>query len=102
MNCSFRTDFGTHTTYQTTVLAVEEFRREGMTLRVVTPPAREWTSTEKDRRPNAGPIVDGIFFDIEDRSVFHNKNILPVGESVNKNIQLVYLLYAGVKCKESS
>ena len=68
----------------------------------MTPPAREWASAEKDRRPNAGPIVDGIFFDIEDRSVFHNKNILPVGESVNKNIQLVYLLYAGVKCKESS
>jgi hypothetical protein len=65
----------------------------------VTPPARKGTAAEKDRRPNAGTVVDGIFLDIEDRSAFHNKNILPVEESVNKNIQLVYLLYAGVKCR---
>jgi hypothetical protein len=63
----------------------------------VTPPAREGTAAEKNRCPNAGTIVDGVFLDIEDRSAFHNKNILRVGESVNKNIQLVYFLYAGVK-----
>jgi hypothetical protein len=70
-------------------LAVEKFRREGLTLRVVAPPARKRTATEKDRRPNAGAVVDGIFLDIEDRSAFHNKNILPVEESVNK----IYKLY---------
>ena len=97
MNGSFRTDFGTRTAEQTAVLAVEKFRREGLTLRVVAPPARKGASAEKDRRPNARSVVYGVFLDIEDRSAFHNKNILPVGESVNKNIHLVYLLYTVVK-----
>jgi hypothetical protein len=97
MNCSFGTGFRARAAEQTAVLAVEEFKLEGLTLRVVTPPARERASAEKDGRPNAGSIVYGVLFDVEDRSAFHNKNILPVGESVNKDIQVVYFLYAGVK-----
>jgi hypothetical protein len=33
----------------------------------VTPVAVQGAAFEKDRGPNAGPVVNGVFLDIEDR-----------------------------------
>jgi hypothetical protein len=63
----------------------------------MAPQTRKGTTAEKNCCPNARPIVDGIFLDIEDCSALHKDNILPLQQVVNKNIQTIYLLYIDVK-----
>jgi hypothetical protein len=52
-----------------------KFRRAGLRLRIVTPPAVEGAAFEKDRRPDAGAVIDGEFFDIENNSVHFALNL---------------------------
>jgi hypothetical protein len=63
----------------------------------MAPQTQKGTTAEKDRCPNARPIVDGIFLDIKNCSTLHKQNIHPAPAPVNKNIQTVYLLYIDVK-----
>ena len=50
--------------------AEEHGRSYGLALRVVAPPAGERASLQMHRRAGAGPVVDGIFLDVEYNSVF--------------------------------
>jgi hypothetical protein len=48
------------------IVMQHDFQVGRLAFRIVTPPATEWTTLEKDGGADARPIVDGIFFDIED------------------------------------
>jgi hypothetical protein len=51
----------------------------------MAPPAAQWTTLEEDSRPDAGPIVDGVFFDIEDNTANcwnNHQNVLVLATSV--------------------
>ena len=52
------------------LLRTEEHRRpDGLALRVVAPPAGERAALKMHRRARPGPVVDGIFLDVEYDSV---------------------------------
>jgi len=38
-------------------------------FRIVTPPTRQGAAFQKNGLPDAGPIVDGVVFDVENGSV---------------------------------
>ena len=47
-----------------------------LALRIVAPPAREWTPFEKDRGSDAGAVVQGIAHDVkEEASRFRGRGI---------------------------
>ena len=68
--------FYTFTTTDTFVGVVHLLRFSRDAFRVVAPDAGEWAAFKKDGDADAGAIVDGVAFDVEDQWLLHD-NIIP-------------------------
>jgi hypothetical protein len=66
-----RAGIDTRTAANAAIVVQHHFALRRLAFGIVTPPAAEGAALEEDRGTDAGAVVDGIFFDVKDKTVCH-------------------------------